>query len=121
MRDPAKETTQQGLELLPSEANAARINGLNVLGNLHELSGDSHSAITSWQQAMTSAKAVGDLRWEGMLWANNRCNRKSLWSIAGCDCEQAGGFGTLPCRGFPQWTDLDIKQSGGRLHPAVGL
>ncbi|MBV7333990.1 hypothetical protein KFU94_38300 [Chloroflexi bacterium TSY] len=80
MRDPAREDTQQGLTLLPPEANAARINGLNALGILQEISGDSQAAITSWQQAMTSAKAVGDLRREGMLWANigateSRCGR----------------------------------------------
>ncbi|MBV7333934.1 hypothetical protein KFU94_38010 [Chloroflexi bacterium TSY] len=47
---------------------------------MQEISGDSQAAITSWQQAMTSAKAVGDLRREGMLWANigateSRCGR----------------------------------------------
>ena len=68
--DSAKEATQAGLALLPPEANAARINGLNVLGILHELSGDSRAAIASWQEAMPSAKAVGDLRREGMLWSN---------------------------------------------------
>jgi len=68
--DAAKQSIDQGLDLLPDEPSPAKTSALTNLGILHTIAGQTDDALEKWQLAMETARLLGDLRTEGELLNN---------------------------------------------------
>lgn len=89
-----------GLSLLPSIATSAHASGLTNVGIIHDLQGRSDDALSAWQEAMTIADSIGDLRRSGILWTNmgiaeskrGRLHAAIEYKNRAIDCYEPFGF-----------------------------